>query len=314
MGIRIMTNSEISTEETLALAGIGHNKPPLARSISGEEGDFALVTTAFLNDEYAKQPAIVLALLEEARALPKTIEDDETKGKVTSLIKRLRDTAKALVSFHEKEKQPYLRGGQAVDQFFFGLVDKCAKRTKANNPGAADILNNRLTDYDNRLLAAAQAARDREAAEQRRLAQEALDKANREAAIAEEARLAAERARKPETQAAKQAVAAHAEAKADEAKVDAVVAAAKAEQTHMATFAKPADLMRTRGADGTLSTVGTEKYAEITDRTLLDIKLLAPYIKLEALQSALTQWAKFTDYNTPMPGAAIGRRNKSQVR
>ena len=46
----------------------------------------------------------------------------------------------------------------------------------------------------------------------------------------------------------------------------------------------------------------------------LNIALLAPYIRLDALQSALTQWAKLTDYNQQMPGAAIGRRNKSQVR
>ena len=305
---------EGTTEAAVRPIGIGDNKPPLARSIAAEEGDFALVTTAFLEDEYAKQPQIVAALLEEARLIPKVIEDDETKGKVTSLIKRLRDTAKALTSFHEKEKQPYLRGGQAVDQYFFGLVDKCIRRAKNNNPGAADVLNARLTDYDNRVLAAEQARRQREADERARLAREAQEKADREAREAEEKRLAADRARKPEIVEQKAGAAKEQEARADEAKVDAVVLGARAEDAHIATLAAPADIMRTRGVDGTLSTMGTEKYAEIVDRAKLDAVALWPYLKLDAIQSALNQWARFTDFNKEMPGAAIGRRNKSVVR
>lgn len=293
---------------------VGSNNPPLARSIAAEDGDFALVTTAFLQEEYAKQPQIVEALLAEARAIPKTIEDEATKGKTTSIIKRLRDAAKAIDAFHSKEKQPYLRGGQAVDQFFFGLIDKCARRAKGNNPGAADVLNVRLTDYDNRVLAAEQARRKREADEQARLARVAQEEADRAAQVAEDARLAAERARKPETAEQKGAVATEKEAVADQAKVDATVSSARAEEAHISTLARPADIMRVRGDDGTLSTMGTEKYAEIVDRTLLSKELLWPYIKQEALESALAQWAKFTDYGQQMPGAAIGRRNKSVVR
>lgn len=293
---------------------IGGNQPPLARSIAAEEGDFALVTTAFLEDEYAKQPKIVLALLEEAHALPKVIQDDDTKGKVTSLIKRLRDAAKALDAFHSKEKQPYLRGGQAVDQYFFGLIDKCVRRVKTNNPGAADVLNARLTDYDNRKLAEERARRDREAAEQARIAREAQAKADREAREAEEARLAAERARKPETAAAKTEAAVEKETAADASKVEAEVVTARAEEAHIATLAKPADIMRTRGADGTLSTMGQEKYANVVDRAALDKEALWPHIPLQDLEKALRKWAQMTDYRETMPGAEVGRRNKSVVR
>lgn len=307
---------------------IGANNPPLGRSISAEEGDFALVATAFLEEEYAKQGPIVAALLEEARAIPKVIEDEGTKSKVTSIIKRMRDQAKLLVAAHGKEKQPYLRGGQAADQFFFGLVDKLARRTKTNNPGAADVLNNRLTDYDNRVLEAERLRRQREADEAAARAREAQEKAAREAAAevrrlleAEEAAAAAERARNPERKEEKAAIAETAQAavaeqaaKTDTAKVEAAATFAQAQEAHIATLAKPADIMRTRGEDGTLSTMGTEKYADILDRTLLDKEKLWPYIKPEALASALTQWARLTDYNQSMPGAAVGRRNKSVVR
>ncbi len=41
---------------------------------------------------------------------------------------------------------------------------------------------------------------------------------------------------------------------------------------------------------------------------------LWPFIKFDAKQVALNQWAKSTDYREPMVGAKIGRRPKSAVR
>lgn len=301
--------------------GIGDNRPPLARSIAAEEGDFALVTTAFLEDEYGKHGTIVQGLLDEATALMrdsngdlKRITDDDTKGKVASLIKRMRDEAKALVGLHDKEKTPYLRGGQAVDQWFYGFVDRLARRDKNNRPGAADILNDLLTEYDTRKLAEEQERRRLIAQEEARVAREAQEAAAKAAREAEEARLAAERARKPESKEERAGEARAAEQAASQAAVEAQVTTQKAEEAHVATLAKPADLMRTRGDDGTLSTMAEEKYAEIEDRTKLDMAALWPYLPLPAIQTALNQWARLTDYRTPMTGAAIGRRNKSRVR
>jgi hypothetical protein len=293
---------------------IGGNAPPLARSIAAEQGDFALVTTAFLNEEYARQPGIVTLLLNEARDLPEVIEDDATKGKVASLIKRLRDTAKALESFREKEKMPYWRGVQAVDQFFFGLIDRVARRDKKAKPGAADILLARLTDYDTRMLEAERERRRKAAEEEERKARAAQEEADRAAAQAEEARVAAERARKPETAAAKEAVAGVRESAASDATVAAAIAAGKAEAARIDTFAKPADIMRSRGEDGTLSTMATEPYAEIENEALLDKEKLWPFIALEAKERALRSWAKTVGHAQQMPGAKIGKRPRSTVR
>jgi hypothetical protein len=295
-------------------AVIGDNAPPLARSIAAEQGDFALVTTAFLNEEYARQPRIVTLLLQEARELPEVIEDDATKGKVASLIKRLRDTAKTLEAFREAEKQPYFRGAQAVDQFFFGLIDRLSRRDKKAKAGAADVLLARLTDYDTRMLEAERERRRKAAEEEERKARAAQEEADRAAAGAEEARVAAERARKPETAAAKEAVADVREAAAGEAKVGAAIAAGKAEAARIDTFAKPADIMRSRGEDGTLSTMATEPYAEIENEALLDMQRLWPFINLDAKEKALRSWTRVTGHNQQMPGAKIGRRPRSSVR
>jgi len=322
-----VAETEDETNERIAR---GHNNPPLGAMIGEAEGDFAAITTEHLQTAYDKHIVAATALLDEARALPAVIDDDETKGKFTSLIKRIRDHAKTLTSFHGKEKQPYLRGGQAVDQYFFGTIGKLARRNKTDNAGAADILNGRLTVYDTKVLEAERLKRQREADEAARIAREAAEKAAREAAAeakrlreAEEARLAAERARNPERKEEKAAVAeaAHAAAadqggKADTAAADAAAALAKAQETHLATTAKPADIMRRRGDDGTLSTMGTEKHADIVDYEKLGDAMgtLWPYIGAQAKQQAVNAFARATDYRQSLPGCDIGRRHKSTVR
>lgn len=294
-------------------AVVGGNQPPIAALISGEE-NFAQTVTDWLNDEFKAVPLTVEALLEEARALPPEIDDDDTKGRYASVIKRIRDEAKRLSAFQEKEKAPYLRGGQAVDQFFFGLIDRLARRDKKNKAGAADVLLQRMTNYDTRKLHEELERRRVEAAEAARIAREAAAKAAREAAEAEQARLAAERARKPETVEAKHAVALQAEQAAASARVEADLAIGRAQETHIDTLAKPADLMRNRGADGTLSTMATEPFAEVTDPDALDKDKLWPFIPLAAKEQALQAWAKNTGHTQMMVGASIGKRPKSQVR
>lgn len=292
---------------------IGGNNPPLARMISGEE-DFSATVTAWLEDEFRGSPTAVVALLEEARNLPETIDDDETKSRYTSLIKRIRDESKRLESFHEKEKTPYLRGGQAIDQFFFGLIDKMVRRSKTGRPGAADILNASLTDYDVRKLRQEQERRAKLAAETARIAKEAQEKAAREAQEAEERRLAETRARKPEAKEERAQEAATAAETASAAKVEAEVATGRAQEARFDTFAKPADIMRQRGDDGTLSTMATEAYAEIADESKLERDKLWPFISTEAKAKALRAWAKNTGFEVQMAGAAIGRKPKSVVR
>jgi hypothetical protein len=292
---------------------IGGNEPPLAKTISEQE-NFAQTVTDFLADEFKGAIDHADELLAEARELPKEIDGDQTKGKYTGLIKRIRDHAKKLDAYHEKEGTPYLRGKQAVDQFFFGPIDKLSRRAKANKPGAADILNDRLTAYDTRILAERQAELRRQADEAERIAREAQQRADREAREAEEKRQAAERARKPAHVESKSNAAAEAEAAAAQASAEAQASADQAERAHIASLAKAADLMRQRGDDGTLSTMATEPYALVTDDKLLDKEKLWPFIPLAAKEQALRAFAKNTGYTVKMEGASIGKKPKSQVR
>lgn len=283
--------------------GIGHNEAP----------DYAQQVTERMQGDYAEVVSTVTSLLEEARNLPAAVDDDETLGTYAKLIKRLRDTAARVEAFRVKEKEPFLRGGNAVDGFFNGLAAKLARAKRTDKPGALDVLAARVDSYMQRKLAEEQARRQAAAAEAARVAREAQERAAKEAREAEERRLAAERARLPATQEAKGAVAAAAEASATSSGIEAALASGAAEDAHIATLAKPADIARTR-VDDALITMPEEPYAELVDAALLDKAILWPFISEDAKAKALRAWAKTTGHRTQMAGALIGRRPKTSIR
>ncbi len=303
------------TDSTNPREVIGDNSPPLPAMISDQE-NFAQAVTDFLNERFAGAKALTKELLAEFEAIPKEIDGTETRGKFVTLIKRIRDHAKTMTSHHEKEATNYLRGKQAVDQTFFGDIDLLARRDKKNKPGAADTLNAILTAHDTEQLRLEQARRQKIADDAARKAREDETERLRLLQVAEDARLAAERARKPEHIETKKEVAEQTETAAVTAGAKAETSMEAAQVARIDTFAKPADIMRNRGADGTLSTMATEAYAEVVpgEDDKLDKAKLWPFIPLAAKEQALRAWAKTTGHNVQMEGAAIGRRPKSVVR
>lgn len=281
----------------------GGNLPP---------NDAQLVTDQMARD-YAALVDTVDALLEKAKGAPEKIESDDEMAPVVGLIKELRDADKRLESHREAEKLPHLRRSNAIDGFFFAIRDLLGRRVKTAKMGAIDILQARVHDWQTRKLLAEQQRRAREAAEaaeRERVAREAQDRADREA---EEARLAAERARKPETIEAKTAVAQEAAVVADAAQVETLIAGDAAAAASLATFAKPADLVRTRTDEG-MATMAREAYAEVTDFDKLDRAKLWPFIRREEIEKALRAWAKTGGHRETMEGASIGHRQKTVVR
>lgn len=266
-----------------------------------------------LRGTYESLSKEVAMALEEARDLAPTVENDATMSVYARVIKRLRDLTGRIEAFHKAEKEPHLRGGQAVDSYFFSLWDKVARRSKTSKPGAADVLQVRLDAYNQRKLVEEQQRRRAAAAEAERVAREAREKAERESRAAEESRLAAERARKKETIESKGAIATQAEQQAAASTIDAGLAAGKAEDAYIETLAKPADIVRTRTEDA-IVTMAQEPYAEVVDYDLLDREKLWPFINDDAKAKALRAWAKTTGYRVSMPGASVGKRAKSVVR
>lgn len=101
------------------------------------------------------------------------------------------------------------------------------------------------------------------------------------------------------------------------ARVEQTATAAAAEEAYMATLAAPADIMRTRAADGSLATMAKEKFVEITDRNTLDLNKLRPYLPADALVTAIRKYAELVsfsnDESVQIAGAKFGTRPKSKV-
>ena len=291
----------------MKIPGIGDNTQTI---------DFAKVEVERLKNEYGYVQESALRLIEQAKAIT-VIADNDDKSKVIGLIKLLRDEAKRSTGLHEIEKAPHFRRGQGVDKFFFEIVDRLWKRDKKGNDGEGDRLNKLLTAYDVRQLAIEEEKRKAAALEAARIAQAAEAERLRKEQEAEAARLAAERARKPDTTAAKAAIAAAAEEAAMAARVEQTATAAAAEEAYMATLAAPADIMRTRAADGSLATMAKEKFVEITDRNTLDLNKLRPYLPADALVTAIRKYAESVsfsnDESVQIAGAKFGTRPKSKV-
>lgn len=293
---------------------IGGNEPPLSKRIS-EEQDFGASTLAYLQDEYRDIERTTTDLLAEARELPERVADDGQLGIFASLIKRLRDTASRAEGLRVKETEPYLRAQNSINAFFFGIQDRLRRRSGQRNAkaGAADILQARVDEYQQEKLRREQAERDRIAREERRKAEAAENERRRLAEEAAEKKAAAERARKAETQAAKIAAAEKATEEAAVAAAAAATAVEHAQEAHINTLAKPADMVRTR-TEGAMVTMAKEKYALVVDESKLDKAALWPFIPIAAKEQALRAWAKTTGHRQQMEGAEIGERNKSVVR
>ena len=108
----------------------------------------------------------------------------------------------------------------------------------------------------------------------------------------------------------------------------AAVAAIEADQARkaatdarIATLAKPADLVRTRGVTqdgaGVTLTKAKEKYSILTDRDALDdaaYARLGPFLTDDAIQTAVNKFARATNYREQIAGCEIGERTKNVTR
>lgn len=293
------------------------------RAVPGSNAapDYAQQVTDRIAKEYAEVGTTLDRLLAEAREMPTIVESDEQALLLGALIKRMRDVDSRIESVRTLEGEPYLRGKNAVDSFFFAWRDKIGRRNKNDRsakPGATDVLQARINDYQNRKIAEENARREAEAREAEQKARAAALAAAQQAREAEDARLKAERARKAETKAATGAAAEAQERAADAARQEAARTAELAEEARLASLARPADIARVRGNDdtgaGVTLTVAQEPYAILIDRTKVNMELLRPYFTDAEIEKALRGWAKAHGHRIKMDGAEIGHRNKGQVR
>lgn len=288
---------------------------------SNEAPDYAKQVTDRLVSEYVGLTDTMNELIAEVPNLPLPVGGDNDALMVGALIKRMRDLDSRIEAVRVLEKEPYLRGGNAVDALMNGWRDALGKRNKNDRKakdGWIDTLQAEINVYQDRKIAEERARRAAEAAEAERIAREALRKAQEEAMAAEAARLAAERARKPENIVARNAEADLREAEKARAAEQATQAEQAADEAKLATYARPADIARVRGnaeaGGGVTLTVAQEPYATLIDRNAVNLEMLRPFFTDAEIEKALRGWARTTGFRVQMPGAAIGHRNKGVTR
>lgn len=276
--------------------------------------DYAAEVVSRLSKDYGELQNSVADVLARLRALPKEITDESALEDYSKVIRDGRDLRKRLDAYHDAEKTVFLRSGQGVDQFFFGLEEKLARRKPRDPAGGLDVADARVDDYMQKKLAAERAERERIASEERAKA-DAIRRQEEEARrAADEAAAKAARARNAGNVAAHQAEAERQRKLADEAREAEILAAQRADDARIDTKASAADMTRTRLDTGAVATMAQVPFVQIDDATKLDMAALWPFLKEDHILMALKAWAKTKSHKTPMAGATIELRNKGQVR
>ena len=240
-----------------------------------------------LAQDYNELLARAKNLIADAEDLPLVVESHLDVAVIADVIVKMRDVTARGEHHRVAEKEPFLRGGEAVQAFFMKRVIEPLDLERRN-------LQGRLDHYKQRQLAEERAKREAEAAAARRAQQEA-QKAR------EDAEAAARRARSVESMKQRDEEAAR-------AKVEDAMASAKAEEATLATMARAGRMVgeRFEGSDRSGKvTMRKKAVVYITDVYALDLELLRPFLKEEYLLTALRAWAKETNYDQEMPGAVV---------
>lgn len=196
--------------------------------------------------------------------------DDDNVSKIIDFVKQIKAAMTKASDAFKTEKAPYLEGGRAVDGFFKKITESLDDGVKA--------LNKKLTVYQ--IAKEAEERRVREAA-----AQVAREEAARQQKVADAAaaalRVEADKLREDENLAG-----------AVEREAEAQRANAAAMDAQRAAQAKVADLSRTRGDMGGVSSLRTEWKGELTDRATLDLEALREHLSADALDQAIRSAVK----------------------
>lgn len=304
---------------------------------AGDKIDFAKLETERLKREYAHLETKYERLAAEADAVD-VVPDDETSLRLGGTIKALRDLRSLMENTRKVETEEWLRrknAGDAYFGFYTEAIQPEDKRQRLNRPGVIDRAQTKINAHLDRkeALARAEAERvraeeQRKADEARRAAEKAAEESRKAEREAQEARDRIERARSEESRLARQAeadaaakAAAEKAAQAKSTEVAANTADERRQDAHIATLATSADVVRMKGntaeGGGVTQTKATEKFAYVTDRSLIDEKaraLLFTYLTDAEVEKTVRAFANKTNYGMELPGCAIGTRKTGVTR
>lgn len=258
--------------EEAATTMIGHNQPPVDEVIRDTRAD--------LLDRAKKMKA-------RLEAAPKVTSQKKLE-EVALIVRDAKALAKELEEARVADKDPFLRGGKAVDAFYKD-EQKPIKDAIDTVVQSADAYQREQRRKENERLAAEQAQRDAEARKKEQEAAEAAAKAAENSLSSEDAAAAARLAAQAENAAAMAASAA-------------------------AATAKAAEPIKTKTASGVSVSTKSKDAVRISDYDDLDLNKLKPYMNREHVQLALNGWLKFTKGADKLAGAEIYQESVTNFR
>lgn len=237
-------------------------------------------------------------------SVPGEVTSDEDLESVAKGVVEIRDEIERLKEKFKVEKEPYLRGGQAVDQFFKDLADEL-KKVQGEVAARGKV-------FTDKKIAAERERLRQEEVERRRTAEEADARARKLSKEAAEAEAAANRARNPGRVEALSDDARKKMETAADARVESQVAAIDANAARNAVEARSADIGRVRfSGTGRMATVRQVGYVELLDAAKVDLEALRPYFKPEHLLAAGKTFGKQTNHKVALRGFLIEMRDEA---
>lgn len=241
-----MTNNE-------TLPPKNHNNPPEEISVNPKDIDEKL-TLKYVHSIRTAEGYIALV-----GQMPDHFTEEMEAQYITEQLKLMSNMSKHLEDTRKREKDPYLRAGQFVDNFFNDVKDKLnGAIIKANKP---------LTDWLQRKAREEQEARDRDA----KLMQELQASAMQAAATVNAEEVGKEEAA---------AVVQHA--------IDVSIQA----RTAQAIAAAPVTSMVSTKASNSTAGLAEKWVGTVVKAEDLDLTKLRPYISLKELDAALQRFVK----------------------
>lgn len=223
----------------------------IASNVGHNSGSIPI--SEILASDYEELAEKIAAALDEARALPADVENDEHVEAVTRVVKRVRTLATYAEDRRKAEKEPHLQAGRDVDAFFKVFNEKLEKTKQ--------ILERRVTAYLAKKAAEERARRE----EEERKAREEMERKMREAQEAESAKRSLD---------------------AEVALDSAAQAEQKADEYARAATAAVQDLARTKTEAGTAG-LKKEWTFQIDDLSKVDLNALRQFIPQSAIEQAL---------------------------
>lgn len=216
------------------------------------------------------------------------VTSEEEAKQVSDLRKGFLKLGQHFDAMRKSEKEPFASLARIVDGWFLPRQDKLKAELIR--------LNGIEIQYLQMKEAAERARREEEAARLRKEAEAKL-----KAAQEEEARhLATQQFQNPNLPPMKSAM--------ELAMVAAMAADAEAQRAEKAALAKPAELSRTRGDLGSVSSLRRHWTGELVDRARLDLEALRDHFATDDLDKAIKSWVRANTGDNKAPPELKGAR------